>query len=468
MASPAAPAVPLYASWLDAQRLGTLGTALGDPPSIVAARRKALDAFTDLPVEPSAVYRGYSNVAGAQLSDLALDAKGGKVELPAADPATVRIVHDAAGTHLELPSALRDAGVRIRLLPEIWSEAGDRADWTLAPIVADDKLTAFARAVTNRVVDLEVPARCPLPVRVQELSVLSAPHQALSIRRRIRLGAGARLLVSEEVYSAPDGTDAVQRLHGSTTDLTVGADATARYLTVHAPDVRTVSLYQRHASVAERGRLAWVWTGFGGLRTRAKMHSELPGPGSALEDLQTFYGRGDQAYDSQVQISHIGTDTHGQSVTRGVFADSSRGVSRGLVRIEKDARKTLSFLSEHAMLLNRGARSDTIPILEILCRDVKATHSSSVAPVDPERVFYLESRGIPRGDAVRMIGEGFLSHVLERAPIAGLREHLYPILAARWDDRPVEWRPGSYPALGPLSVNDEVAPEEWRFDAKLR
>ena len=71
-------------------------------------------------------------------------------------------------------------------------------------------------------------------------------------------------------------------------------------------------------------------------------------------------------------------------------------MSRGLVRIEKDARRTLELpLSEHAMLLTRGARSDTIPILEILCRDVKATHSTSVAPVDPEKVFYLESRGVP-------------------------------------------------------------------------
>ncbi|EQD30836.1 SUF system FeS cluster assembly, SufBD, partial [mine drainage metagenome] len=53
-----------------------------------------------------------------------------------------------------------------------------------------------------------------------------------------------------------------------------------------------------------------------------------------------------------------------------------------------------------------GARSDTIPILEILCRDVKATHSTSVAPVDPDRVFYLESRGHPTSSAVRMIGRG--------------------------------------------------------------
>ena len=464
----AASNVPQYARWLDPDRLRTLSTELGDPDPVVAARHRAFEAFEQLPVEPNPIYRGYANIGGADLSALAPSGRGAPVPLPPSDPATLRVVHDASGTRTELPRALAEAGVRVRTLPEIWKGADEAPGWVISPAVADDKLTAFARAMTNRAVEIDVPDRCPLPVRVQELTILSQPDEILSIRRRLRVGPGSRLLVSEEVYSTGHGASARQRLHGSSTDLALGEGATARYLTVHAPDPSAVSLYQRYATLGARARLGWVWTGFGGLRIRAKMLTELAGNGSDAEDLQTFYGRGSQAYDSQVQITHLGTDTHGQSITRGLFADSSQGVSRGLARIEKEARKTLSYLSEHAMLLSRGARSDTIPILEILCRDVKATHSSSVAPVDPEKVFYLESRGIARPEAVRMIGEGFLSHVLERAPIAQLRDHLYPLLAARWDDREIRWETGRFPALPPLSVTDEVAPEEWRFDAKLR
>jgi len=120
------------------------------------------------------------------------------------------------------------------------------------------------------------------------------------------------------------------------------------------------------------------------------------------------------------------------------------------------------------MLLSRGARSDTIPILEILCRDVKATHSTSVAPVDPEKVFYLESRGISESDAVRMIGEGFLANVYDRAPVAGLREILYPSLQARWDGAAILWKAGEYPALPRLDVTGTDAAPDWRFDSKLR
>ncbi|HKV90669.1 MAG TPA: SufD family Fe-S cluster assembly protein, partial [Thermoplasmata archaeon] len=309
--------------------------------------------------------------------------------------------------------------------------------------------------------------RLERPVRLRDLTVLSAPHEALSVRRAIIAGERSRLLVSEEVLSTEEHPGH-QRFVASTTDVRVGGDARVVYLTLHAPDTEAVSVFQRDADIGPAAALTWVWAGFGGFRTKARGNSTLRGNGSRLDDLQAFYGAGKQAYDSGVTVRHTGTDTHGQSITRGVFADEARGMSRGLVRIEKEARKTLSFLSEHAMLLSRGARSDTIPILEILCRDVKATHSSSVAPVDPERVFYLETRGISESDAVRLIGEGFLSHVLERAPLQNLRETLYPYLAARWDGRPILWGAEGVSILPPLEFAEGAADSDWRFDAKLR
>jgi Fe-S cluster assembly scaffold protein SufB len=452
-----------FLGWVTRSKLEGLESALGDPEPVREARDRAFRAFEELSVEPDPLYRGYSNISGADLRAIDPSVPGAPVAVPVSDPSTLRIIHDASGTRIELPSALADAGVRVRTLPELWAEHA--ADVSPAP---QDKLHALALALVNRAVDLTVPDQCAVPVRVQDITVLSRPHEAISVRRTIHVGTRARLLFTEELYSTEEPGPDAQRLYGSTVTLRTSAESAAHYLTLHAPDLSAVSVYHRHGIAGTRARLAWLWAGFGGLRTKAKSLTEIPGSGAEVEDLQTFYGQGDQAYDSAVQITHQGTDTRGQSITRGVFKDQARGVSRGVVRIEKEARKTLSFLSEHAMLLSPGARSDTIPVLEILCRDVKATHSTSVAPVDPEKVFYLESRGMTPSDAVRMIGEGFLSHVLERAPIAQLRDALYPVLAARWDGRPILWAGEHLPALPPLTVTDEIASEEWRFDAKLR
>ncbi len=67
-----------------------------------------------------------------------------------------------------------------------------------------------------------------------------------------------------------------------------------------------------------------------------------------------------------------------------------------------------------------------------------------------------------------MIGEGFLSHVLERAPFANLRDILYPFLHARWDGRTMAWGGDADVSLPPLEFRGGEAALDWRFDSKLR
>ena len=461
---------PAYDRWFEPAQVAALSKDLGDPVEFSALRRSAFEAFLQLPIEPDPLYKKYAYFRGADLSGVSPQVSGAPVSLPSAPPQVLRIVHDVSGTRVEVPPEYASAGVKIRTLPEIL-RAGDESVATFLQGVDPkagriDKFEALSAAFLNRGVELSVPDRCPIEVRVQDLTILSHPQQALAIRRSIHAGAQSRVAMSEEVYST--GTPSGQRYYGSLVHVDTGDAARVAYLSVHAPDERVISSYSRAATVGSNSQLAWISAGSGGFRTRSRNYSDIVGNGGDLSDLQSFYGDRQQAYDSYVQITHVGTDTHGQSITRGVFRDESRGVSRGMARIEKDARKTISYLSEHAMLLSRGARSDTIPVLEILCRDVKATHSSSVAPVDPERVFYLESRGIPREPAVRMISEGFLSYVYDRAPIVGLRELLYPQLAARWEGHPITWTDGGYPALPPVQLLGVESGAEWRFDTKLR
>ncbi len=460
--------VPQYKSWISEERVESISKALSDPASYAKTRRDDFERFLALPIEPNPLYRGYGYFTNVDLTGIDPLRKGPAVPIPPSIPGALRVVHDASGTRIEIPSALRDAGVTVRSLEELWQSPSEGvATFLRGTEEPTDRLSALASTTLNRGYRLEVPDGYAEPIRVQELSVLSVPHEALSIRRSIRAGGKAQLLFTEEVFSTPAPTDG-QRLYASSTGLELGEEAKAVYLTIHAPDLQAVSIYRRQATTGPQSRLAWIWNGWGGFRTKVRNQTTFSGAGSIVDDLQTFYGEKNQSYDSSVDFTHVATDTHGQSITRGVFKDEARGMSRGLVRIEHEARKTVALVSEHAMLLSRGARADSIPILEILCRDVKATHSTSVAPVDPEKVFYLESRGIGGSEAVRMIGEGFLSYVLNRVPIDQIQEILYPKLAARWDGASLAWEPPAFPALPALTVSGTESAPEWRFDSKLR
>lgn len=78
------------------------------------------------------------------------------------------------------------------------------------------------------------------------------------------------------------------------------------------------------------------------------------------------------------------------------------------------------------MLLNKGAKAETIPELEILCDQVQCSHGATVGPIDPEMLFYLQSRGLNREDAVRTVVSGFVEPTLSRLPqdLSGLMKEM--------------------------------------------
>jgi Fe-S cluster assembly protein SufD len=70
-------------------------------------------------------------------------------------------------------------------------------------------------------------------------------------------------------------------------------------------------------------------------------------------------------------------------------------------------------------------------MLEILNNDVRCTHGATIAPVDPEHLFYLQSRGISRAVAERMVVQGFFGEVLDRIPVQQARDLVEQELEAR-------------------------------------
>ena len=123
------------------------------------------------------------------------------------------------------------------------------------------------------------------------------------------------------------------------------------------------------------------------------------GRGASVSQAEIGFGDGKQLFDLTSYTRHRGEDTTSDLLSKGVFTGASRGYIKGLIDIARSARGTDTFLGEFSMLLQRSARSVTIPSLEIDQPDVRrAMHSSSVGPIDETQVFYLMSRGLSRED----------------------------------------------------------------------
>ena len=72
-----------------------------------------------------------------------------------------------------------------------------------------------------------------------------------------------------------------------------------------------------------------------------------------------------------------------------------------------------------------------IPGLEIEADDVRCTHAAAVAQVDSEQLYYLRSHGLAEPEAQRLVIEGFLQELVERAQEGPIRDALRDELGAR-------------------------------------
>ena len=177
---------------------------------------------------------------------------------------------------------------------------------------------------------------------------------------------------------------------------------------------------------------------------RSRIDNRLMGQGSSVEQVEIVFGGTDQLFDLTSYTRHVGEDTTGNLLSKAVLQQGSRAYIKGLIRIEQTARGTDSFLGEFGMILDRKSRSVTVPSLEIDQPDCKrAAHASSVGPIDPAQLFYLESRGITPDEARKFITLGFLEPVVARVPLESERERLWGLLEAKWAQRRDEDAPAA-------------------------
>ena len=95
---------------------------------------------------------------------------------------------------------------------------------------------------------------------------------------------------------------------------------------------------------------------------------------------------------------------------RAIVADEAVGVFQGKIVVEPGAQKTDGAMKSQAVLLSPQAQMNAKPELEIFADDVICGHGATVASIDPEMIFYLQSRGHSEtgsgSDAARSLRRG--------------------------------------------------------------
>jgi Fe-S cluster assembly protein SufD len=295
-------------------------------------------------------------------------------------------------------------------------------------VAADDVFTRWNAEAWEGGAFVWVPRGVSVEAPILLTAVTQAAQSALQRRVLIVLEEGAEAEVWEQYLS---GDAESETLLNTVVELVVGQNARLRYVCGQDLNERSWIFGAQRAEVARDGSLDWVVVGFGGANGRVRTETLLAGEGAQGKVTGAYAPHGRQHIDFDTTQEHGAPNTTSDLAFRGILADRSQAVWRGMIKVDPGAQQTDAFQECRNLLLSKRAHADAIPGLEILANDVRCTHAAAIAQIDKEQLFYLRTRGLGEPVAQRLVIEGFMQELVERFEEGPIREAMSGALERR-------------------------------------
>ncbi|EHN08876.1 Iron-sulfur cluster assembly protein SufD [Patulibacter medicamentivorans] len=275
---------------------------------------------------------------------------------------------------------------------------------------------------------VHVPRNTHLEAPVLLTLIQAQAGRAASPRTLIVLEEGAEAEVwSQAVSTSPE----LEALVNGVVEIHVGANARLRFVDVQDLSEKTWIFGAQRATIDRDGWIDWITLGLGSAKGKVFQETSLDGPGAHGRVTGGYATHGKQHLDFDTLQTHMAPNTTSDLAFRGVLAEKSSTVWRGMIKVDEAGQQTDAFQESRNLLLGRKAHADAIPGLEIAANDVRCTHAAAIAQIDPEQVFYLRSHGLPEGRAKRLVIEGFMAELVTRFEEGPVREALGEVLHRR-------------------------------------
>jgi Fe-S cluster assembly protein SufB len=239
------------------------------------------------------------------------------------------------------------------------------------------------------------------------------------------------IVASEDSYvSYLEGCTApkfdTNQLHAAVVELVTLDNAEIKYSTVQNwysgdPETGKGGIYnfvtKRGLCKGKNSKISWTQVETGSAITWKYPSCILQGDGSSGEFYSVALTNGLMQADTGTKMIHLGRDTRSRIISKGISADKSSNAYRGLVRIGKNATGARNFSQCDSMLVGAESSAHTFPYLEAANDQSVLEHEASTSKISEDQLFYLESRGIAREEAIGMILNGFCREVFQQLPM---------------------------------------------------
>lgn len=376
-----------------------------------------LRKLAELPVSaPSADQRGNAEPGNADIDESFLT----RYRLPECSGSTLVMVDGRLD--LSLSDFTAQAGVEFHHLND--AEATDPAlsgfD-TLAP-VEEDFFTAVHATQARDVIGLVFGAGVKMADPIHLLHIQSAGASGISAPRLfLNVQDGAELTLIEEHISADADTP---RVNIPVIEAFVASNARLNHLRIQRENKASYHFSRPVTKLAADSEYHSYTIALGArlFRNEPRVIQDGENVNFTVDGLVLIDG--DQVSDTHSLMDHRHPHGNSHQLHKVVVNGNAHSVFNGKIFVRKDAQIIDSFQENRNLLLSDDGKVNTKPQLEIFADDVRCSHGATIGQLDPEEVFYLQSRGMTEEKAKEVLTYAFALETIENIEVESVHKFL--------------------------------------------
>ncbi|MCW5933506.1 MAG: Fe-S cluster assembly protein SufB [Fimbriimonadia bacterium] len=278
----------------------------------------------------------------------------------------------------------------------------------------DNKFAALNSAVWSGGSFVYVPAGVNVDIPLQAYFRINAKNAGQFERTLIIVEEGAFMHYVEGCTAPIYTTDA---LHSAVVEIIVKKGGRARYTTIQNWSHDVYNLVTKRAVAYQDAVMEWIDGNIGSKVTMKYPSIYLMEPGARGEVVSVAFASDGQHQDTGGKVVHVAPNTSSRITSKSISKGTGRATYRGLVKVYEGAENSRCNVECDALLLDENAKTDTYPYIEIEEKDVTIGHEARVSKVSDEQMFYLQSRGLKKDEALTLIISGFIEPLAKELPM---------------------------------------------------
>ncbi len=225
--------------------------------------------------------------------------------------------------------------------------------------------------------------------------------------------------------------DATSFFQNESVFITLGDNAQLNHVRIQSNSEFTQNISNLNINQAADSQYEFFQLVDGSKLGRSDICVQLDGENAQCNINSLTLSKNNQHIDNNIIVNHNSAQTHSSQFVKSILFDTSTGVFNGRTVVHENAQKITAQQTNKNILLSKKAKMNANPQLEIYADDVKCSHGSTTGQIDEDALFYLQSRGINKQDAMELMVVGFANEVLDKIPHPEIKKAVYTEFTAK-------------------------------------